>query len=99
MPKNNETFDDTDEWYLMYGPQITTEEAASISILDWRTIKPTIQAARQRMEAENKGGILWKEARHEYLGILWKYQEVIKKFKIKNTETNNTIKSFKKPKL
>ncbi len=86
--KNNDTFGIEDEWYLKFGPQITSEDAAKITPLQWRLTKQEIQKARKAYD--DKAGIYRYEEAHTYKGMLWFYQEVIKHFKLSPGEKQTT---------
>lgn len=93
--KNNDTFGVEDEWFLEYGPQLTAEQAALITLLQWKFIKRDIQKKRAVFDAPETKGIWKYEATHAYKGLLWHYKEVILRFKLKPGE--KPAPDFKKP--
>ncbi len=77
MTKNNETFNHEDEWFCLYGPKITKDEALATSDLQWKVIKNKISEVREFYESQ-ESGIMKKQAKFKYFGLLWKYEELIK---------------------
>lgn len=101
MAKYNDTFGIQDEWYLQHGPQLTPEEATTITDLSYRLIKKDIREAKQKIATFPENGFDWKEARLAHQGLLWKYQNVIKLFNSKppiKEPPQWKTPTFKKPK-
>lgn len=79
--KNNETFNHEDEWYCLCGPKLTIDESSCVSEMQWKIIKNKIKDARFLFEKEEIGGVFRKQANFKYVGLLWKYEELIKRMK------------------
>lgn len=80
MP-NNDTFGQEDEWYCLHGPKMKPEEAAVLTKLQCKIIKNRINELKELRDKEEKGSIIRKQANFNYVGLLWKYEEMIKLIK------------------